>query len=284
MARRWYLPLLALPVAIGTVVAVLEGVASASPGLAHTAARTAAVQRAFPGAPMISPSGGAEPSAGHGILNPTAKSINWAGYAVLGRRGAFRTVSAAWTEPTVNCQGVRVRRLASFWVGLDGANSNSVEQLGTDADCRGTRPVYFAWWEMFPLPSVNLPNKVRPGDHMSASVTFGGAGKYVLFIRDSTRRWSRTLVKVHGGLARNSAEVIAEAPALDIGGNLVIQNLADFGSVRWTGSRVNGTPLKNLAQRIQITMVEVNPPHRVRCSTSLVGAADAFVNRWVRAA
>src|SRR5215831_16399091 len=106
MARRWYVPLLAVPVAIGTVVAVLEGVASASPGLAHTAARTAAVQRFFPGAPMISPSGGALPGLRNGTVNPMLQSRNWAGYAVEGGRGAFRTVSAAWTEPTVNCAGV----------------------------------------------------------------------------------------------------------------------------------------------------------------------------------
>jgi hypothetical protein len=280
MARRWYLPLLALPVAIGTVVAVLEGVASASPGLAHTAARTAAVQRAFPGAPMIRPSGGALPALRNGTVNPTAESANWAGYAVVGRRGAFRTVSAAWTEPRVNCTGVRVRRLSSFWVGLDGAISHSVEQLGTDADCHGTRPVYFAWWEMFPNPSVNLPNRVVPGDHMSASVTFRGAGRYVLFIKDSTRHWSRTIVRIHAGLARNSAEVIAEAPALLINGNIVIQPLADFGTVRWTGSRMNGVLLKNIGQRIRIIMVDT--ANRVKATTSSVGSADAFSNTWKR--
>jgi Peptidase A4 family len=283
MARRWYVPLLALPVAIGTVVAVLEGVASASPGLAHTAARTAAVQRLLPGTPMIRPSGGAGPSAGHGALTscpPTCTSGNWAGYAVAGPNGAFRTVSASWIEPKVNCSGVGGRRFSSFWVGLDGLTDMSVEQLGTDADCRGTTPRYFAWWEMFPLPSVNLPNPVRPGDLMSASVTFRGAGRFALFIKDSTRHWSQTIVKVHAE-ARSSAEVIAEAPALLIGGNIVIQNLANFGAVRWTGSRVNGILLKNIGQRIRITMTEVNGP-LVRATTSPVGAADAFINRYVR--
>jgi Peptidase A4 family len=282
MARRWYVPLLALPVAIGTAVAVLEGVASASPGLAHTAARTAAVQRFFPGGPMISPSGGAQPGLRNGTVNPTAQSTNWSGYAVTGRNGAFRSVSASWIEPRANCRGVRGRRLSSFWVGLDGANSNSVEQLGTDADCRGATPVYFAWWEMFPLPSVNISNPVRPGDHLSASVTFRGAGRFALFIKDATRHWSRTFIRAHAE-ARSSAEVIAEAPALLIGGNIVIQDLANFGTVRWGGSRVNGIPLKNIGRRIRITMVEVNPPHLVRATTSPVGAADVFTNRWVRA-
>src|SRR5262249_1964811 len=221
MARRWYVPLLALPVAIGTVVAVLEGVASASPGLAHPAA---AVQRVIPGGPMISPSGAAVPGAGHGVQSscpPTCSSTNWSAYAVTGRNGAFRSVSGAWTEPRANCAGVSGRRLSSAWVGLDGANSGSVEQLGTDADCRGRTPVYFAWWEMFPNPSVNFSARVRPGDHLSASVTFRGAGRFVLFIRNSTQHWSRTIVQTRGGLARSSAEAIVEAPALLIGGRIV---------------------------------------------------------------
>jgi hypothetical protein len=288
MARRWYVPLLAIPVAIGTVVAVLEGVASASPGLAHTAARTAAVQRIFPGTPMISPSGRALPGLRNGTMNTRILSRNWAGYAVMSNRaGAFRSVSAGWTQPRANCSGVRGLRLSSFWVGLDGFSLNgsnmTVEQLGTDADCNGRTPVYFAWWETFPNPSVNLRVRVAPGDHMFASVTFRGGVRYALFIQDSTRHWSRTIIRSVPVATRSSAEVIAEAPALLIGGNLVIQNLADFGTVRWTGSRVNGILLKRYSSAFQITMVEVNPPHRVRATTSGISRTDVFTNTWVRA-
>jgi len=238
---------------------------------------------------MIGPSGGVVPGASHGILDSSESSFNWAGYAVDGGRGAFRSVSAAWTEPTVNCRGVRARRFSSFWVGLDGFNlpnqprDNSVEQLGTDADCGGTTPVYNAWFEMYPKPSVNLPNPVHPGDHMFASVTFRGAGRYALFISDSTRHWSRTIVRILGGLHRSSAEVIAEAPSLLISNVAVLQPLANFGTAHWTGSRVNGTPLKNIGGRIRITMVQLNPPNRIKATTSPVGAADAFTNTWVRA-
>jgi hypothetical protein len=134
---------------------------------------------------------------------------------------------------------------------------------------------------MFPLPSVKFSKPVRPGDHLSASVTFRGAGRFALFIKDSTQHWSRTVVRVHAE-ARSSAEVIAEAPALVIGGRIVIQNLTNFGTVRWTLSKVNGTLLKNIGGRIRITMVEVNPPNLTRAATSLVGAADAFSNRFFR--
>jgi hypothetical protein len=281
MARRWYVPLLAVPVAIGIAVAVLEGVASASPGLTHTGVGTAAVQRLFPGGPMIRPSGGAGSTAGHAALStcpPTCFSKNWAGYAVAGPNGAFRSVSASWTEPKVNCSGVTGRRFSAFWVGLDGVISGSVEQLGTDADCRGTTPAYYAWWEMYPLPSVNISNPVHAGDHMSASVTFRGAGRFALFIKDSTRHWSHTFIRVHAE-ARSSAEVIAEAPSLLIGG---IQNLANFGSVRWTASSVNGTALKNFGGRIHITMVQKHRPFLIRATTSSVGSGDAFTNTYRR--
>jgi hypothetical protein len=211
--------------------------------------------------------------------------LNWAGYALASnRRGTFRSVSASWIQPVAHCAGVADHRYAAFWVGLDGANppiTNSVEQTGTDSDCRGRTPSYYAWYEMFPNASVTLPNKVGPGDHMSASVTFRGTTTYVLVLRDSTRRWTRTIIRNHAGLARSSAEVIAEAPALSIGGQLVIQPLANFGTIRWTGSRVNGTLLRRLPRRIQIVMED--DARLVKATTSPVGSADAFTNTYRRA-
>jgi hypothetical protein len=286
MARRWYVPLLALPVVIGTVVAVAVGVASASPGLTRHAGSTAAlgptaVGRLFPGSPMIRPSGAAFPGQGNEV-NPTGSSENWAGYAVQSTRpGTFRSVSASWVQPVAHCAGVAGHRFAAFWVGLDGANppiSNSVEQTGTDSDCVGRHPSYYGWYEMFPAPSVNLPNKVGAGDHMFASVTFRGTKTYVLVLRDTTRHWTRTITRNEAGLARSSAEVIAESPALDINGQLVIQPLANFGTIRWTGSKVNGTLLKKLGRRIRITMAD--PGGRIKAVTSPVSSADLFTNAY----
>jgi hypothetical protein len=287
MARRWYVPLIALPLAIGTAVAVLEGVASASPGLTKAAARTTAVQGVYPGYPMIRPSGAVGLS--NGTVNLTQEALNWSGYAVQGGRGAFRSVSASWRQPRVNCSHVRVRTLASFWVGLDGFSlpgqpvDNSVEQTGTAADCLGHRATYQSWIEMFPKPQQTLRNTVRPGDRMSASVTFRGGGTYVIALRDATRHWSRRFVERHAGLARSSAEVITEATALGIGGQIVIQNLSDFGNVFYTRSTINGKPLKKWGRRIQITMTEVTS-RRIRATTSAVGAADVFHNHFVRSA
>ncbi len=87
--------------------------------------------------------------------NGTASSTNWSGYAVTGANGAFTDVKATWVQPTATC-GSRKTAYSSFWVGLDGYSSNSVEQLGTDSDCSRGRATYYGWWEMYPNPSMEL--------------------------------------------------------------------------------------------------------------------------------
>lgn len=279
MARRWYIPLLALPVAIGSLIAVAVGVASASPGLVHPAARPAAAHTVFPGSPMIRPSGISMPALA-GNVNTTVASSNWSGYAVTGRPGAFRSVSASWVQPQAHCAGVAGHRFAAFWVGLDGFNSRSVEQTGADSDCRHTTPTYYGWYEMFPAAPVFFRNPVRAGDHMSASVTFRGAGLgYALVLRDSTRRWTQTIIKHQGGLARSSAEVITERPASVTASGVVFLPLADFGTIRYAGSRVNGVLLRNLAP-VRIKMFDSR--NLLMDTTSLIGPLDAFTNTWIR--
>jgi Peptidase A4 family len=277
MARRWYVPLLALPVAIGTLVAVLVGVASASPGLAHPAPQPMAVHAVSPGSPMIGPSGATQ----NLTRNGPQLSFNWAGYAVKGSRGAFHSVSSNWIQPAAHCRGVTNHRYAAFWVGLDGflQNDHAVEQTGADTDCVGRTPSYYGWVEMFPAFPVLFRNKMGAGDHMSASVTFRAPRTYVLVLTDHTRRWSHTTItNATAPLPpRTSAEIIAEAPTTN-----AIVPLANFGTMRWTGSSVNGIPLRR-ERPIRIVMVQQSPAMLVKCQTSLIGSADAFTNTWVRA-
>src|SRR5213079_1649863 len=131
--------------------------------------------------------GGATQSMRHGRMHriTNSTSTNWSGYAVTGSR--FTSVSASWTEPSVSCSGTAY---SSFWVGLDGDTSNTVEQTGSSADCSGSTPQYYAWYEMYPKYPVNLSGTVRPGDHFSASVTTDGNGSFTLTITDSTQGWT----------------------------------------------------------------------------------------------
>src|SRR5439155_1503462 len=67
----------------------------------------------------------------------TALSLNWAGNAASGT--TFTDVKGTWTEPAVTCSKNQVQ-IASFWVGIDGFTSNTVEQIGADADCVHGQP------------------------------------------------------------------------------------------------------------------------------------------------
>jgi hypothetical protein len=116
----------------------------------------------------------------HKISHST--SSNWSGYSAI--NGRYTTVSANWKQPTASCTSATT--YSSFWVGLDGDGSNTVEQTGTSADCSGGAPRYYAWYEMYPKFPVNLSIAVRPGDSMSGSVTTNGAGQFTLHIHDGT--------------------------------------------------------------------------------------------------
>ena len=101
----------------------------------------------------------------------TTSSTNWSGYAVTSSAGAVTAVSGEWTVPAVTSTGVT--SYSSTWVGIDGYNSNSVEQLGTSSNinANGTATQYFAWYEMYPSAPVTELT-VNPGDTISASVTY----------------------------------------------------------------------------------------------------------------
>jgi len=232
---------------------------------------------------MITPGGtgaATRPDASSGTLN-ALKSTNWSGYAAhLPRKGTFHSVSASWIQPRARCgSSAGKRQFAAFWVGLDGFNSLSVEQTGTDSDCVGTTPHYYGWYEMFPAAPVNFKNPVKPGDQMSASVTFTGTAKYTLVLTDTTRHWTHTIVKRNPNLARSSAEAITEAPSSGATG--AVLPLANFGTVRFTLVRVNGLVLnKETPSRIVMYNSNLTLPLD---STSLLGnAGGAFSNTWLR--
>jgi Peptidase A4 family len=166
-------------------------------------------------------------------------SKNWAGYVSTGSEGTFTSVSASWTEPAVTCTAGDT--FASFWAGLDGDGTNTVEQTGTEADCRGGTATYQGWFEMFPAAPVFYSNPVRPGDAMSASVVTHGGGAFTLTLTDSTQGWNQTTNQISDAARLGSAEVIAEAPS---NGTTALP-LSDFGTVSFTGATVDGAAIGN---------------------------------------
>jgi hypothetical protein len=181
----------------------------------------------------------------HKITNST--STNWSGYAVTGSR--YTSVSASWTEPTVSCSGGTA--YSSFWVGLDGDTSGTVEQTGTDADCSGSTPLYYAWYEMYPKFPTNLRGTVRPNDKLNATVTTDGRGGFTLTISDTTQGWTNTTNARLKSAKLASAEVIAEAPSSSGG----VLPLANFGTVGFSNAKANGALLTSSTPGIDpITM------------------------------
>src|SRR5204863_1049193 len=136
-------------------------------------------------------------------------SSNWSGYSAI--NGRYTSVSANWTQPSASCTSATT--YSSFWVGLDGDGSNTVEQTGTSADCSGGVPRYYAWYEMYPKLPVNLSLAIRPGDSLSGSVTTDGNGHFTLTITDNTTGQGFTTPQHLNRPRLASAEAIAEAPS-----------------------------------------------------------------------
>jgi peptidase A4-like protein len=157
--------------------------------------------------------------------NGASTSSNWSGYAIPGT--SFTSAKASWTVPAANCASGR--QYAAFWVGMDGYTSSTVEQTGTDSDCTGGNPSYYAWYQFYPNPSYQIASlKIAPGDRMAAKVVYSGS-QFIIAIEDVTTGKSYSTSATVPGAARSSAEWVAEAPCCTADGALL--PLADFGSV-----------------------------------------------------
>jgi len=138
-------------------------------------------------------------------------SQNWSGYAVVGQESSVTAVAGSWIVPAATCSGAIEKNTgASFWVGIDGYTSATVEQIGTDADCSQGSPVYYAWYEFFPAAGVTITTMaVEPGDIMAASVTYDGTA-FTATITDERTNDTFTISKSVPEAKRDSAEWIAE--------------------------------------------------------------------------
>jgi hypothetical protein len=201
------------------------------------------------------------------VVGRTSK--NWSGYAALGARQTFTSVTGSWTVPAVTCPNTDGEPLyAAQWIGIDGYStgavpSYTVEQDGTDSYCVDGSPQYDAWYEMYGDDSsapdvssgypVTVGGSVYPGDTITASVSVDVSGNWTLAISDAPADptlddpgWTSSTVigppPCEDGCedqpAESSAEWIVEAPT---SGSVL--PLADFGSTAFTDATANGTPI-----------------------------------------
>jgi hypothetical protein len=202
----------------------------------------------------------------------TGTSTNWSGYDST--LGGFTSVSASWTEPAVICGAGA--SYSSFWVGIDGDGSSTVEQTGSEADCAGGAGKYYSWYEMFPTAPHNFTSPVSPGDAFTASVTASGT-TFTLQISDTTRGWTHTITRSRSSAKRHSAEIIAEAPTV-CSISCRVAPLADFGTVSFTSATANGTPIGSLSPN---EIVMTTPPGTVKAQPSALSSGQNFSITWV---
>ena len=198
-------------------------------------------------------------------------SLTWAGYDA--HTATYTQVSASWREPTVTC-GAGETSYSSFWAGLDGgkAGDDTVEQTGTDADCNGGTPTYYAWYEMYPKFARTLRAPVKAGDSLSASVTVSGTNLFQLTITDRTEGWTSSASQRLMRATRQTAEVIAEAPSSRSG----VLPLADFGTAYFSASLVDGAQLGK-ANPEAIVMVSSST---VKAQPSALSGGENFSVSW----
>ena len=162
-------------------------------------------------------------------------STNWSGYAVSTSAGAVSHVAGSWVVPAVSNT---VAGYSSAWVGIDGWNSSTVEQIGTDSDYVNGVPRYYAWYEFYPQASVTIANmSVSPGDIISASVTVVGSHQFKVSITDGSQ--SFYVIQTVSRAQQSSAEWIQEAPSSITG----VLPLANFGTINFSeaNATVSGT-------------------------------------------
>jgi hypothetical protein len=165
-------------------------------------------------------------------------SANWSGYALQDVSAVglqFTSVTGTWKVPVTTCTSGSTSS-AAFWVGLGGSSDSAtgLEQTGTGSDCTNGTARYYAWYEILPAASVEVPLKVKPGDQITTSVNVNGTTVLVQ-IKNRTRKTSFTKSLQVAAPDLSSAEWIAEAPsACTSGGRCTILPLANFGTVTFT--------------------------------------------------
>ena len=169
-------------------------------------------------------------------------SYNWSGYTdITTTTNKFSAVSGKWTVPKVSCSAED--RIESSWVGLDGANDGTVEQLGTVSQCFQSGSVHYSWYEMYPSGEVVVSKGVKGGDQIKASVTRSGTS-YTLKLTDSTTSGNNiNSIDSCSSCKNQDAEWIVERPDLATTGIAPLVNFSStgFASASETAGGTKGT-------------------------------------------
>lgn len=210
-------------------------------------------------------------------------STNWGGYASLTsltapQAGSVSFVGGRWEVTPVNATAVNA--WSASWVGIDGYASGTVEQIGTESDWINGRPVYSAWYEMYPKRSMRIPMTISPGDVMSASVQYNGKSGFTLTLINTTTGARFSITQKSNAAKRSSSEWILEPPWS--GGVLP---LADVGVVPFDSAQtiINGHlgAINDSRWTYDAITIVSSAGNTVAVPSGLSSAGSAFTMTWM---
>ncbi len=220
----------------------------------------------------------------------TVCSTNWSGFAATGPTGSVTDVKGSWIVPSVSC-AKKGSTYSSYWVGIDGYNSNTVEQTGTDSDCSNGSPRYYAWYEFYPAASATISGfTLKPGDVVTAEVSYSTVTNlFTTTVTDGSQSFATS--SSVSGAARSSAEWIVERPALCTAFHCKLTSLSNFGTVslgtdytKTSGTNyatISGTTgaIGSFGSNVRITMVNSAGTTLAEPST-LTTDGTSFTESW----
>jgi hypothetical protein len=195
-------------------------------------------------------------------------------------------VSATFFVPYLDCHsfpGAPVS-YSAHWVGLDGFSSATVEQDGISADCRGGRPSYSAWYEVYPQPEVPMPLVFYPGNSVTASVRFDARTRmFTMTLTDNSNGHRFTVARrcASSSCARSSAEVISEAPL--VGGQEA--PLAAYQAASFSGVAIRNSAgwAGGIVARYWDAVRIIQAQHTGQLAIPTRLSSGGFVNYWLAA-
>jgi len=179
----------------------------------------------------------------------TLTNTLWSGYAIV-PGSPVNAVGGSWVQPAVSSTGAN--SVTSFWLGIDGYNGRTVEQIGTTWSPSSG---YTAWVEFYGDGVQNATGKyfyatslnsiigynffnIRPGDTISARVQYlsstSTTSTFEFQFEDTpqggqTKSWQEPLTTQYVVPARSTGEWIVESP------NFASAPLANFGTASFSG-------------------------------------------------
>ncbi|MGH3155653.1 MAG: G1 family glutamic endopeptidase [Streptosporangiaceae bacterium] len=285
--RPWLAAAAAAALALGASSAASAATTTAQQGVIHPAGWHAVATKGFHLAKNVHLP---RTAAQHLTSKGTDYSYNWAGYVTAGDKGvSFRYVTANFYVPSVDCAASPVGTLGTYegqWIGFDGFDNDTVEQVGIGAECVSGTPEYYAWYEMGQSAPVTYTGPINPGDGITASVYYNDSNhEYTLYLRDdSTGGDINALATCPSSSCPDaSAEVISEAPG---GGPGAGYDLADFTTESFNSAGVTShdgyhgsLAASKLWSSNEIVMEDASGVYMVEPS-SLQGGGD-FNDTWL---